>query len=54
MIIYLIGVDGELLVIDYSSKKNGNNDGDTDENYGGPLVSLSEFCINVLSSPILR
>ena len=45
-------VDGDLLDMNADTKENGDNDGDTDENYGGPFVSLSEFFINVLRYPI--
>ena len=48
----LAEVAGDLLGVNSSAKDNGDNDGDTDENYGLPFVALSEFCINVLSSPI--
>ena len=52
MIIDLAKVAGELLVVNASAKENGEDHGDTYENDGGPFVTLSKFCINVLSSPI--
>ena len=52
MMIDLEEVAGDLLDVNDAAKDNGDNDGDTDENDSGPLVFLSEFCINFLSSPI--
>ena len=52
MIIDLTEVSSDLLGVNADAKENGGNDGDTYENGGGPFVSLSEFCINVLSYPI--
>ena len=52
MMIYLAEVAGKLLSLNASAKENGNNDGNTDYNYGGPFVALSELCTNVLYSPI--
>ena len=52
MMIDLADVDGDLLGLNDSVKENGDDDGDTDENDGGPFVSLSKISINILSSPI--
>ena len=52
MVVYLVAVDGDLLGVNAVPKENRGDDGDTDENYGGPFVFLSEFFINFLSSPI--
>ena len=48
----LTEVSSELLGVNPVAKENEDNDGDIDENDGGPFVALSEFFINVLSSPI--
>ena len=45
-------VAGNLFGVNASTKENWGGGGNTDENDGGPLISLQEFCINVLSSPI--
>ena len=52
MMIDLTDVNGDLLGLNAATKENGDNDGYTYENDGGTFISLSEFCINVLSSPI--
>ena len=52
MMIDLTEVAGDLLVMNFATKENGDVHVDTDENDGGPFLSLSEFCINVISSPI--
>ena len=52
MMIDLVQVAGDLLGVNVTAKENGDYDGDTDENYGGPFFSLSKICINILSSPI--
>ena len=52
MMIDLAEVAGDLLVVNDSAKENGVDNGDTDENDGAQFFALSEFCINVLSSPI--
>ena len=45
-------VAGNLFGVNASTKENWGGGGNTDENDGGPLISLQEFCINVLSSRI--
>ena len=52
MMIDLTGVASDLLVVNSANMKNGDNDGYKDENHGGIFISLAEFCINVISSPI--
>ena len=52
MMIDLEEVSGDLLGGNAFAKENGDDDGDTDENYGGSFIAFSEFCINVLSSRI--
>ena len=54
MMIDLEEVAGDLFGVNAASRENWDDDGNTDENDGGPLVSIPEVFINVLSSPICR
>ena len=43
MMIDLEEISGDLLGGNAFAKENGDDDGDTDENYGGSFIAFSEF-----------
>ena len=52
IMINLVEVAGDLLGANAASKEKGDDDGDIYENDSGPFIALSEFSINIISSPI--